>query len=373
MSTSSIDIGRILADETILTLVAQPVVDLRRAEVVGYEILSRFQLESRLPPDRVFAEAARQGLAEELEAFVVERALRLAKSVPPNCFVAINVDPDHLISPRVTEVIRRHGSLAGLVFELTEHRAIDDLPAVLQACELLRKRGALIAVDDAGSGYSGLRQILELRPQILKVDRELVTNLHEDDAKRALIQMLGELAGRLDAWLLAEGVENEAELSLLRQLGVPLAQGYFLGRPSAPFSSITAEAHDVLDGAPSSIRNTAMVYSVVEPAVLCREGDGWPEGKLALRVSGKARPIGMRVVDAHGEHVRSEHELLRVKRESLLTAVAQRAATRVDALRWDPLICVDDRGDVIGIVRMPRLVCALAESEAAPSGYSSRG
>jgi hypothetical protein len=194
--------------------------------------------------------------------------------------------------------------------------------------------------------------------------------LHEDDAKRALIQMLGELAGRLDAWLLAEGIELEAELSLLRQLGVPLAQGYFLGRPAPPFAGLTAAAKDVLESAPSSIRNTAMVYSLLEPAVLCREGEDWPAGKLAIRVGGNARPLAMRLVDAHGEHFRSEHELLRVKRESLLTAVAQRAATRVEALRWDPLLCTDERGDVLGVVRMPRLVCALAEADPTRRGFS---
>lgn len=372
MSERSIDIGRILADESALTLAAQPIVDLRRAVVVGYELLSRFKLETPLAPDFVFAEATRRGLGEELEALVVGRALELAQRVPANCFTTINVDPAHLISPRVSAVIERHGALGGIVFELTEHRAIDDLPAVLHACELLRKRGALIAVDDAGSGYSGLRQILELRPQILKVDRELVSNLHEDDAKRALIQMLGELAGRLDAWLLAEGVELEAELSLLRQLGVPLAQGYFLGRPAPPYSQLAAEARDTLESAPASIRNTAMVYSVVEPAQICREGEPWPDAKLSIRVGGKARPLAMRVIDAHGEHLRAEHELLRVKRESLLTAVAQRAATRIDALRWDPLVCVDDRGDVLGVVRMPRLICALAEADSRQGGYSIR-
>jgi EAL domain-containing protein (putative c-di-GMP-specific phosphodiesterase class I) len=365
----SLDIGRILAGESALSLVAQPIVDLRRAIVVGYELLARFKLETPVSPDIVFAEASRSGLGAELEAFVIERAFELAESVPANCFTTINVDPAHLIRPCVAEVIERQGPLTGIVFELTEHRAIEDLPAVLHACERLRKRGAMIAVDDAGSGYSGLRQILELRPQILKVDRELVSNLHEDDAKRALIQMLGELAGRLDAWLLAEGIELEAELSLLRQLGVPLAQGYFLGRPAPPFAGLTRAAQEVLESAPSSIRNTAMVYSLLEPAVLCREGEDWPKGKLAIRVGDKARPLAMRLVDAHGEHLRAEHELLRVKRESLLTAVAQRAATRVEALRWDPLLCTDDRGDVLGVVRMPRLVCALAEVDPTRRGF----
>jgi EAL domain-containing protein (putative c-di-GMP-specific phosphodiesterase class I) len=358
-----VDIAALLSDPKRLELVAQPIVDVRRGEVVGYEALARFVVEPRTSPDRVFAEATRQGLGAELEAVVIARGLELAAQKPDNAFLALNVDPGHLMSPAVEAVLDGVTSLAGIAFELTEHRAADDTKELVRRLDGLRRRGAFIAVDDAGSGYSGLKQILELRPQILKVDRELVTNVHEQDAKYAMIQMLGELAGRLDAWLLAEGVETDCELSVLRQLGVPLAQGYFLARPSPPWGELLPDAREQLLAAPPSLRQFRMIRALLEPCTTCRGEEGWPNASLSLRVTAEGRPLAMRFVVAGAVNVREEHELLRVKPDSSLPAVAQRAAMRSERVRWDPIVCVDERGNLRGIVRMSRLVCALADGE----------
>src|SRR5262245_41106313 len=113
---------RILSDDRGLTLVCQPIVDLRRGVNTGYEALARFDLPLPVPPDVAFAAASRFGLGEALEALVIERALTLCKQVPPNCFFSINVDPDHLTSPLVFDAIVRHAPLGGVVFELTEQR-----------------------------------------------------------------------------------------------------------------------------------------------------------------------------------------------------------------------------------------------------------
>jgi EAL domain-containing protein (putative c-di-GMP-specific phosphodiesterase class I) len=226
------DIRLILSDERRLSLVSQPVIDLRRGVVAGYETLARFELEQPAAPDHVFASANCVGLGEQLEALVVRRALGLLKYIPENCFLAINVDPGHLISDPVTGAILAQGNLSNVVFELTEHRPIADLEAVARWLAELRKLGSYTAMDDAGSGYVGLKQIHVVRPQFLKIDRSLVANVHLDEVKRAMIQMLGDLAGRIDAWIVAEGIESEAELHALVQLGVPLGQGYYLARPA---------------------------------------------------------------------------------------------------------------------------------------------
>ncbi len=348
-------------------LVAQPIIDMKRGVVAGYEALSRFRLEPRVSPDRVFAEASRVGLGVELEMLVVGRALEPAARKPPNCFLSVNVDPLHLLDERLQAILLTPPSLGGIVIELTEHRAVDDMKALGRELDRLRARGAAIAVDDAGSGYSGLTQLLALRPQLLKVDRELVTNVHEDAAKQALIQMLGELAGRLDAWLLAEGIETESELSVLRQLHLPLAQGYFLGRPAAPWAEITPAAREfLLDAAPSD-RRIAAVRSLLEPCPTCAPERPWPEGpSIALRVDPEGRPLGMRLLTDGQETIRAERELLRVKPESALSAAAQRAMTRPERLRWDPIVCIDERGHLRGIVRLHRLVSALAEGREGP-------
>ena len=355
------DIRGLIDDPSRIQLVAQPIVDLQRGIVTGYEALSRFQLEPRTSPDRVFAEANRQGLGAELEATVVARALELAQHKPPNCFLTFNVDPGHLSTPELARVLADR-KLSGVVVELTEHRVIEELAPLVRQLAALRERGAMIAVDDAGSGYSGLRQLLELRPELVKLDRDLVTNVHEDAAKYALIQMLGELAGRLDAWLLAEGIETESELRVLRQLGVPLAQGYFLARPAPPWAQLTEAASVALSQPSRSEPQSASLQHLVEPCHVCSSDNPWPDTSLCVRLSADGRPAAMRLTSSAGTlQVRTEFELLRVKPDSSLAKVAQRAATRPELVRWDPLVCVDEAGRFRGVVRMHRLVTALAE------------
>lgn len=355
------DVRTILADPSRLTLVAQPIVDLRHCMVVGYEALSRFTLQGPARPDFVFAAATEAGLDVELEMLVLRRALELSKHRPNNCFLTVNIDPTHLESDAVWSLIESHGDLSGVVFELTEHRSIEDLSKLAKSLERLRKHGAMTALDDAGSGYSGLKQILELRPQFIKVDRDLMTQLHVNEAKRALVQMLGDLAGRLDAWLIAEGIENDAELRALGQLGVPLGQGYFLGRPAPPWTGLEARAREELLAHPQPAQAIETLDSLVEPCARCGEGSDWRDVDVCVRVAGESRPIAMRLFGEGGEErVRSSLELLRVKRGSSIHEIGLRAATRPERLRWDPLVCIDDRGNFEGIVPMQRLVSALA-------------
>ena len=209
------DILRLIEEPGHIALVGQPIVETRRGRVGGYELLSRFALEQPVAPDQVFAEATRHGLADRLEGAVIETALRLVGTQPPNCFVTINVDPRQIRSRVVLDALDRPSSLRGIVLELTEHGEADDLDAMREVLEHVRARGANTAIDDAGAGYSGLKQILELRPQYLKIDRDLVSGLHQNEAKRALVQMLGELAGRLDAWVIAEGIETREQAKLI--------------------------------------------------------------------------------------------------------------------------------------------------------------
>jgi EAL domain-containing protein (putative c-di-GMP-specific phosphodiesterase class I) len=100
-------------------------------------------------------------------------------------------------------------------------------------------------VDDTGAGYAGLRHVLELRPALVKLDASLVSGIDRDRDKRYVLEMAGIVAERIDAQLLAEGVERPAELETLRALGVPLGQGHFLGSPAPPWTGLRAEASTV--------------------------------------------------------------------------------------------------------------------------------
>jgi EAL domain-containing protein (putative c-di-GMP-specific phosphodiesterase class I) len=354
------DIAGLIADPKRIELVAQPIVDAKRAEIVGYELLSRFQLEPRSSPDLVFAEADRQGLGAHLNEVVIRKALALAGHRPANCFITVNVEPRHLLDSRVVSTLCEPDSLAGIVIELTEHHELPDMRQLTHSLDRLRALGAIIAVDDAGSGYSGLRQLIELRPQLIKLDRALICNIDEDVAKFALVQMLGELVGRLDGWLLAEGVETENELRVLQQIGVPLLQGYFLARPGPPWVQLTQTASAALRlRKPSSGRIEAARH-LLEPCAVCVSDEAWPERALALRVSTEGRPSAMRFVHDGVTYLRTEAQLLRVKPTTPLAQIAERAVTRAEAFRWDPIVCIDEAGHLVGVVRLHRLISALA-------------
>lgn len=375
-SLTAEDVRVVLAEpEQTIRLVAQPIVDMRRGVVVGYETLSRFTLPSGKPafPDKMFAAAMSAGLGEELEALVIAEALVLSRSKPPNCFLTINVDPLHVHARRVLDVLEAHGDLSGLILELTENTIISDLDTMRSALESLRRRGALIAIDDAGAGYSGLKQIVELRPQVLKIDRDLVTGIDTNEAKRALIHMLGELAGRLDAWVLAEGIETEAEQNALCQLGVPLGQGYLLGRPAPPWAGVSDAARawfaevaqrrlDLRTPAPNLHKLT--VGGLVEPCATVPAGVAWPAGEQAVvvAVDETRRPAAMRLAHEDGARVRRPEDIMRVKASTSIADAALRASTRCDRLRWDPLVCIDDRGNFEGVVPMQRLVALLVSA-----------
>jgi EAL domain-containing protein (putative c-di-GMP-specific phosphodiesterase class I) len=141
-----------------------------------------------------------------------------------------------------------HHDLSGIVVELTEQAPIESYRALEPDLEALRAAGALLAVDDAGAGYAGLRHVLALRPAIVKLDASLVTGLDSDRAKRSLIELVATFASRIDARVLAEGVERARELEALVALGVPLVQGHFLGFPGSPWSGLRSEATALLGG-----------------------------------------------------------------------------------------------------------------------------
>src|SRR3954451_9213056 len=236
------DCRPLLADPEDLSLVFQPIPDLAAATVAGYEALARFP--GLTGPYAWFAAAAEAGVAAELEALAIHKALAAVPSLPPDTFLTVNVSPHLLGSAPVQAALATRDDLRRVVVELTEHPPVHDLAALRRQCDELRRRGALIALDDAGSGYSGLQQLAALRPQIVKLDRALVSDADTDPVRVALAEMLGEVARRIDAWLLAEGIETTAELAAFARLGVPLAQGWLLGLPSPGFAPLSAAATD---------------------------------------------------------------------------------------------------------------------------------
>jgi EAL domain-containing protein (putative c-di-GMP-specific phosphodiesterase class I) len=350
------DCRPLLADPDDLTLVFQPIVDLANAGVAGYEALSRFP--GTAGPDVWFAAAADAGLGSELEALALHKALAAVPALPPNTFLTVNVSPHLLGTDPVQDALATRPDLRRVVVELTEHTAVDDLDLLRRQTDELRGRGALIALDDAGSGYSGLQQMATLRPQLVKLDRALVTDVDTDPVRTALAEMVGEFAGRIDAWLLAEGIETPGELAAFARLGVPLAQGWLLGRPSAGFAALSPEAIRLVRSQVARARLTECVTSLLRPVRQVGAADHAPGVPPAVLVGPLGEPVGLVLSDLRTAEVYTAPVSLRVHPSADITETLQRALTRPPAQRFDPVLCTDQVGVVLGLLRVEDLASA---------------
>jgi EAL domain-containing protein (putative c-di-GMP-specific phosphodiesterase class I) len=207
----------------------QPVVHLADGAVVGFEALSRFG--GRVPTDRWFRGANRCGLGGELERLTLQAALELLPGLPDDVFLAVNVSPAALDDAEVVALLQGV-DLHRVVVEVTEHEAVADYRSLRRILADLRRQGARIAVDDTGAGFASLRHVLMLQPDVVKLDTSLSRAVHHDERQQQLVTALLTFADEVGSVVLAEGIETEEQLEALRQLGVPLGQGWHLGVPT---------------------------------------------------------------------------------------------------------------------------------------------
>lgn len=356
-----------VADVSVPVLHAQCIVDLTSGRVAGYELLARFPGPLVAPPDTWFAAADHWGVGATLQARVVRRGLGLRSVLPADTFLTINVDPHLLACDQVLAALAScdrgtaeplGDELARVVVELTEHSLPVDWSAFTAALASVRARGGLVAVDDAGTGYAGLAQLIDVRPHMIKVDRQLVAGIAKDPVKRALVEMLGELAGRMDSWLLAEGIETKEDLDALISLGVPLGQGWALGRAQAD-AQLTLEA-DMVDHIRLADSRRVLrdhVASLIEHTPVATAADD----DVELVVDRRGRPESIRF----GEYPDwAWAPPLVVAPSAPLAEVARRAMARPSRFRFAPLVCTDAHGSVLGLIRIDALLSALARSSA---------
>jgi EAL domain-containing protein (putative c-di-GMP-specific phosphodiesterase class I) len=296
----------------------------------------------------------------------LEAGLRARKRLPENCFLTVNVSPAMLTSDAVQAVIERAGRLDAVVIELTEREPVEDYASLAGALTALRRRGGTVAVDDAGAGYASLQHILSLRPEFIKLDRALVSEVDVDAAKLALVEAVGAFAARIDAWVVAEGIERRAELEAVRAIRVPLAQGFGLGRPAPEMRCGTGDLEAHIHSPPAGFSGLAAI--LVHPTPL-------KEDELELAAQRFAsEPADFLVVVDDADRPR---RLLRREKRSTdgdgvsLTpmrvmiseapdAVARRAMTRPYGQRFDPLVACDERGRYLGLLATDQLVHLLS-------------
>ena len=214
----------------------QPVVDAGSGSVVMFEGLSRF--DSARTPAQWFDAAGRAGLSVELELAAAATVLDLlrAGAVSDDAAVSVNLGPAAVLTADLARLL--DGVEPGrVVVEVTEHSPVRDYDALAAALEPWRRRGLRLAVDDAGAGFASLRHVLMCRPDVVKLDMALVRDVDVDVVRQSLVSAVAGFAATNGIALVAEGVETESERDELVRLGVPLLQGYLLGRPARAATS----------------------------------------------------------------------------------------------------------------------------------------
>lgn len=211
-------------------IVFQPICRLHDGALVGVEGLARFPAEADMLPERWFRLASEVGLGFELESAALVKALSALDALPAGIYLALNTSPETLMNANFAALFRQVEP-SRIVLELTEHASIGDYPGLTQKIDGLRARGMRLSVDDAGAGYASMRHILNLHPELIKLDMSLTHGIDQDPARRALVAALIDFGRQTGSSVLAEGVETAAEYALLGKLGANHAQGGFLSPP----------------------------------------------------------------------------------------------------------------------------------------------
>ncbi|RJY09232.1 sensor domain-containing phosphodiesterase [Aurantiacibacter aquimixticola] len=207
----------------------QPIVSLGSGDPVGVECLSRFPDLTKRGPEAWFEDAELVGLGKELEMTAVRCALDTLGHIPDGLYATINVSPQTVATGALRELLESVEP-GNIVVEITEHCQVDDFDELAREIAAL-KAHAKIAIDDVGTGYAGLRHIVDLQPDILKMDMVLTRGIEADPARKAMTAALVQLAHEIGCTLVAEGIETEHEARVMRKLGVDCGQGYLFSRP----------------------------------------------------------------------------------------------------------------------------------------------
>ncbi|HEV7879511.1 EAL domain-containing protein [Bradyrhizobium sp.] len=215
----------------------QPIVDMADGRVWGYEALVRgadggsaFSVLSKVSDELryKFDQAARVMAIETAGRLFAGRDLRLSINFMPNAVY----EPMACIQKSLAAARRVDFPHRNLMFEFTENERMDDVPHVQRIVEAYRKLGFWTALDDFGAGFAGLGLLARLQPDLIKIDMELLRDIHQSRAKQAIVAGVVGIARTLDIEVLAEGVENDEELTVLRAAGISLFQGYHFAKPA---------------------------------------------------------------------------------------------------------------------------------------------
>jgi len=383
-----LELGRVQA-------VFQPIVALRGGAVFAWEALARGPKDSVFAaPAMLFDFAEEAGAVFALEKACREAAIRGFSPGAPGAKLFCNVHPRTLLDPSFTpgetrRLLDKYGmEPRDVVLEITERHSVKDFKLFHRTLDHYRDAGYGVAVDDVGTGYSGLASIAEIQPDFMKIDMSLVRDIDTSPVKRALLETLITFAEKVGCRIVAEGIETEAELACLIRLGVHFGQGFFLGRPAcAPQPLAEATRGAILaasSGAADGLKCASPISDLAEPASQVSVGTSIGELKQfldadeavhAVVVVRGGRPEGL-VMSHHLDRLLStqyglalflRREVTRIMDPTPLTVewdtpvevAAQAAMARDREKLYDPVL-VTCRGRLTGVVSVQKMLDALA-------------
>ncbi len=214
----------------------QPIFDLRRKKIIAFEALMRSKEPEMQNPLSILDAARRLDRYEQLGRRVRELVDVAIPKAPKGVDLFVNLHSSDLLDATLYDKTSPLSRIASrVVLEITERTSLDDIEEPKQRAASLRSLGYRLAIDDLGAGYAGLTSFALLEPEIVKLDMSLIRNVHLETMKRRLIESMVALCRSLSMQVVAEGIETQAELAVIRDLGCDFGQGYGLGRPAPEF------------------------------------------------------------------------------------------------------------------------------------------
>ncbi len=228
-----------LIDNKSLTTYFQPIIDTKAKNIYGYESLCRGVDESGniIPPNIIFDKAKKSDFLFGLDRAAREISLKTAAVKNVDGYVFINFIPTSIYNPENCLKNTLHWArqleldFSKIVFEVVETEKVDDLGHLKSILDFYKKNGFRVALDDVGSGYSNLSALVELKPDIVKIDRGLIQDIDKDPMKQSIFSAIKDICEKNNITKLAEGVETRGEVEYLKDR-VDLMQGFYFAKPS---------------------------------------------------------------------------------------------------------------------------------------------
>lgn len=240
--SGNIDIIKLIIDGNKIRTVFQPIIKLKNGSVYGYEALSRTTLkECRYNIEELFGIARATKQVWEFETCCRKAALKNAVNKPVDTKLFLNVDPGIIHDPLMRsgftcKALKKYGLKPDdIVIEITEKSAVKDMCLFTDAINHYKKQNFQIAVDDVGSGYSGMNRICHVSPGFIKLDIQFVKNIDKDEIRKSAVKSIVQFCRDEEIKVIAEGIETKEELETLIFLGVKYGQGYYLAKPDTNF------------------------------------------------------------------------------------------------------------------------------------------